>query len=149
MKIIDSKTKKLSYGELMHTYYENNKKSLGFKDFQTWALATAAAIQKVGMDCDMVGNTFFMAVRGPEGKENSVITWALNVDTVPNCVDNTTQWFKAMISEGVNLIATTYTTPIGTRVMRLVAEKLGVGRDALIIKDSGRATVAILNLQGV
>lgn len=149
MKIIDSKTKELSYGELMHTYYENNKKSLGFKDFQTWSLSIAASIQKVGMHCDMIGNTFFMAVRGPEGRENSAFIYMLSVDNVPNSVKNARNLVKSFVADGVSVIAIQYNNSQPKRVMTLLGQELGVPDNKVRVEVGKSASVAVFDMREV
>lgn len=150
MELVDSHKKQLDYGQILHLYHSNEKrKDKRLDDFKVWMMATAAAIAKMKADGAIIGNTFFMYRRGPQGHEHQAMVWAMNADTLQNMVDNVAEGLTRLVSTGVTEVIAVYKSPAVTRVMRQAFRKIADANDDLsFTKTSTGSTVMKMNLSG-
>jgi hypothetical protein len=132
MKLVDSRQKQLDYGQILHTYHSNETHTdKRLEDFKVWMTTMAAMFEKINIEGEIIGNTFFMYRRGPQGHEHQAVVWAMNADTLQNMVDNVTEGITRLTSMGVTEIIAMYRNPVITRVMRQAYGKIKSPGDSL------------------
>lgn len=150
MKLVDSKKRQLDYGEIMHVYHSNEKQSdERLNDFKVWMGTMAAAIAKMKAEGAIIGNTFFLYKRGPEGKENQAMVWALNADTFQNMVENVAEGLTQLSNMGITDIVAAYKNPGITRIMRQAFKKISGPEDDLdFFKGKDKSVLMRMQLSG-
>jgi hypothetical protein len=149
MKLVDSRIKQLDYGQILHAYHSNQKhKDKRLEDFKVWMITMAATFAKINIEGEIIGNTFFMYRRGPEGREHQAMVWAMNADTLQNMVDNVAEGLTRLTSMGVTEVMAIYSSPAITRVMRQAFGKIKSPEDSLNFKKTGKGVVMHMNLSG-
>jgi hypothetical protein len=147
MKLVDSRTKQLDYGQILHAYHSNEKHTdKRLEDFKVWMITMAATIAKLGGEGEIIGNTFFFYKRGPEGKEHQAMVWAMNADTLQNMVDNVAEEITRLTNKGVTEILAVYSNPAVTRVMRQAFNKIKSPEDVLNFTKTGKGVVMHMDL---
>ena len=136
MKLVDSHKKQLDYGQILHVYHSNEKqRDKRLEDFNVWMITMAAVFEKIKVEGEIIGNTFFMYRRGPQGKEHQAMVWAMNADTLQNMVDNVAEGLTRLTGMGVTEIIAIYRSPAITRVMRQSFGKIKSPEDSLNFKE--------------
>lgn len=149
MKLVDSRSKQLDYGQILHVYHSNEKQTdKRLEDFKVWMITMAATFAKIKIEGEIIGNTFFMYRRGPEGKEHQAMVWAMNADTLQNMVDNIAEGLTRLTSMGVTNIIAIYNSPAITRVMRQSFGKIKSPEDSLEFKKTDKGVVMHMDLSG-
>jgi hypothetical protein len=149
MKLVDSRSKQLDYGQILHAYHSNEKHTdKRLEDFKVWMITMAATIAKLGGEGEIIGNTFFFYKRGPEGKEHQAMVWAMNADTLQNMVDNVAEEITRLTNKGVTEILAVYNNPAVTRVMRQAFNKIKSPEDSLDFKKIDKGVVMHMDLSG-
>ena len=149
MKLVDSRSKQLDYGQILHVYHSNEKHTdKRLEDFTVWMTTMAAVFAKIEIEGEIIGNTFFMYRRGPEGKEHQAMVWAMNADTLQNMVDNVAEGLTRMTSMGMTEILAIYGSPAITRVMRQAFGKIKSPEDSLEFTKTAKGVVMHMNLSG-
>lgn len=149
MKLVDSRSKQLDYGQILHVYHSNEKHTdKRLEDFKVWMITMAATFAKIKIEGEIIGNTFFMYRRGPEGKEHQAMVWAMNADTLQNMVDNVAEGLTRLTSMGVTEVMAIYSSPAITRVMRQAFGKIESPEDSLDFKKIDKGVVMHMNLSG-
>jgi hypothetical protein len=150
MKLVDSRTQQLDYGQILHTYHANEKyDDPRLKDFKTWMITNAAVMAKIKADGAVIGNTFFLYRRGPAGSEHQAMVWAMNADTLQNMVDNVAEGITRLVNMGVTEFIAVYKSPAITRVMRQAFRKIGSDDDDMkFTKTNDGRVVMRMNLSG-
>jgi hypothetical protein len=150
MKLVDSRTQQLDYGQILHTYHSNEKQTdKRLEDFKTWMVATAAVIAKIKADGAIIGNTFFLYRRGPAGSEHQAMVWAMNADTLQNMVDNVAEGITQLVGMGVTEFVAIYKSPAITRVMRQAFRKIGSADDDLRFSRAKNGSIVMrMDLSG-
>ena len=144
MNLIDSHKKQLGYGEIMHQYHTNEKHGdKRLDDFKVWMLAMAAAIGKMHGEGSVIGNTFFLYRRGPEGREHQAIVWAMNADTMQNMVANVAEGISRLVDMGVTEVMAVYKSPAVSRIMRQAFSKIESPGDKLTITKTDKGSVVM------
>lgn len=150
MKLVDSRTQQLDYGQILHVYHGNEKQEdKRLDDFKVWMLATGAAIAKMNADGFIIGNTFFLYRRGPKGKEHQAIFWAMNADTLQNMVDNVAECITQIVGMGITELISIYKGPATTRVIRQAFRKISSPNDDLRFSKSENGSIVMrMDLSG-
>jgi hypothetical protein len=149
MKLVDSRQKQLDYAQILHAYHSNEKHTdKRLEDFNVWMTTMAAVFAKIEIDGEIIGNTFFMYRRGPEGKEHQAMVWAMNADTLQNMVDNVAEGLTRLTSMDVTEILAIYSSPAITRVMRQAFKKIKSPEDSLEFTKASTGVVMHMNLSG-
>jgi len=149
MKLVDSRTTQLDYAQILHTYHSNEKhEDKRLEDFNVWMITMAAVFDKIGIEGMLIGNTFFMYRRGPEGHEHQAMVWAMNADTLQNMVDNVAEGLTRVTDMGITEILAAYSSPAITRVMRQAFGKIKSPEDSLEFTKTGKSVVMYMNLSG-
>lgn len=144
MKLVDSRTKQLDYGQILHAYHSNEKQNdPRLDDFTVWMLAMAAAISKMNAEGEIIGNTFFMYRRGPKGHEHQAMVWAMNADTLQNMVDNVAEGITQLVGKGVTEVFAVYKSPAVSRIMRQAFSKIESPGDKLTITKTDKGGVVM------
>lgn len=119
MELVDSHKKQLDYGQILHLYHSNiAHKDEKIKDFKVWMATMAATIAKQKMEGALIGNTVFYSRRGTGEKDNMVMLWALNVDTMQNAGTNLAEMISRLADSGVNTVVSIYDNPAMSRIIR-------------------------------
>jgi len=149
MKLVDSRSKQLDYGQILHAYHSNEKHTdKRLEDFKVWMITMAATFAKIKIEGEIIGNTFFMYRRGPEGREHQAMVWAMNADTLQNMVDNVAEGLTRLTSMGVTEVMAIYNSPAITRVMRQAFRKIKSPEDSLDFKKTDKGVVMHMDLSG-
>jgi hypothetical protein len=149
MKLVDSRSKQLDYGQILHAYHSNEKHTdKRLEDFKVWMITMAATFAKIKVEGEIIGNTFFMYRRGPEGTEHQAMVWAMNADTLQNMVDNVAEGLTRLTSMGVTEVMAVYRSPAITRVMRQAFGKIKSEEDSLDFKKTDKGVVMHMDLSG-
>lgn len=149
MKLVDSRTKQLDYGQILHAYHSNEKHTdKRLEDFKVWMITMAATFAKIKVEGEIIGNTFFMYRRGPKGREHQAMVWAMNADTLQNMVDNVAEGLTRLTSMGVTEVMAVYRSPAITRVMRQAFGKIKSEEDSLDFKKTDKGVVMHMDLSG-
>ena len=149
MKLVDSRTKQLDYGQILHAYHSNEKHTdKRLEDFKVWMITMAATFAKIKVEGEIIGNTFFMYRRGPKGREHQAMVWAMNADTLQNMVDNVAEGLTRLTSMGVTEVMAVYRSPAITRVMRQAFGKIKSEEDSLNFKKTDKGVVMHMDLSG-
>lgn len=151
MKLTNSRTTQLDYGQILTQYHQNyvQNKPGPLKDFRVWAIATAHIMEKINSEGMIIGNTFFMYKRGNDEDNNKVVVWAMNVDTLQNMVNNLAEFGTRILSTGVTTIVSMYENdPMVTRIVRQAFNKIKFTSDEIKFKKVGNITFAQATLLG-
>jgi hypothetical protein len=134
MKLVDSHKKQLDYAQILHGYHVNvASKDERIKDFNVWMTTLAGAIASQNMDGAIIGNTVFYYSRGKSNSPDTVMLWALNVDTMQNAVDNLIEMINRLAEMGINTVVSIYDSPAMSRILRQAAQKSNTPGDELVI----------------
>ena len=149
MKLVDSSKKQLDYAQILHAYHSNEKQTdKRLEDFNVWMITMAAVFAKIKVEGEIIGNTFFMYRRGPQGREHQAMVWAMNADTLQNMVDNVAEGLTRLASMGVTDVIAIYRSPAITRVMRQSFGKIKSPEDSLEFKKTSKGIVMHMDLSG-
>lgn len=149
MKLVDSRQKQLDYAQILHAYHSNEKQTdKRLEDFNVWMITMAATFEKIKVEGMIIGNTFAMYRRGPQGHEHQAMVWAMNADTLQNMVENVAEALTRLTSMGVTEFIAIYKSPAITRIMRQAFGKIKSPEDSLEFKKSKNNVVMRMNLIG-
>lgn len=149
MKLVDSRQKQLDYAQILHAYHSNEKHTdKRLEDFNVWMITMAAVFEKIKIEGMIIGNTFFMYRRGPEGHEHEAVVWAMNADTLQNMVENVAEFLTRLTGMGMTNFFATYDGPATTRVMRQAFGKIKSTEDSLEFTKSKNSVFMRMNLVG-
>ena len=149
MKLVDSRSKQLDYGQILQAYHSNEKHTdKRLEDFKVWMITMAATLAKVKIEGMIVGNTFVMYRRGPQGKEHQAMVWAMNADTMQNMVDNIAEAITRLTDMGITELLAVYESPAITRIMRQAFSKIKSPEDTLNFTKTGKGVVMHMDLTG-
>lgn len=149
MKLVDSHSKQLDYGQILHAYHSNEKHTdKRLEDFTVWMTTMAAVFAKIKIEGMIVGNTFVMYRRGPQGKEHQAMVWAMNADTLQNMVDNVAEAITRLADMGITELLAVYESPAITRIMRQAFSKIKSSEDSLEFTKTGKGIVMHMDLTG-
>ena len=149
MKLVDSRSKQLDYGQILRAYHSNEKHTdKRLEDFTVWMTTMAAVFAKVKIEGMIVGNTFVMYRRGPQGKEHQAMVWAMNADTLQNMVDNVAEAITRLADMGITELLAVYESPAITRIMRQAFSKIKSPEDSLEFTKTAKGVVMHMDLTG-
>jgi hypothetical protein len=151
MKLVNSRTTQLDYGQIMMQYHQNHEanKPGPLKNLQTWLLTTAQLMAQLKAEGMIIGNTFFMYKRGSDEDSNKTMFWAMNADTLQNMVENLAEFFTRIVSTGVTDFVAMYEhDPMTNRISRQAFNKIKLPSDEIKFKKIEHLTCLHATLSG-
>ena len=151
MKLTNSRTTQLDYGQIMMQYHANHvqNETGPIKNLQVWLLSTAQIMAQLKTEGMIIGNTFFMYKRGSDEDSDKAMIWAINADTIQNMVENVSEFFTRINNTGVtDLIGMYEHDPMTTRVVKQAFNKIKLPSDTIAVKKIDNITYVHVTLSG-